>query len=803
MTSAKTPQEKLKKNLSESLPDAPGIYKMKDAEARVIYIGKAKNLRHRVLHYFQKDYIHSTRTRKLMEQISDVDFTQTDTELEALLLENNIVKELRPKYNILMKDDKSYVYIKINLEEDYPRIRVVREREMEKRGPPQSRAEQGTLLTLPTRRQAATRHTGDKEEKALYFGPKLATSKVYESLRVLKKLFPFRHCNLDIKWKGRPGVASVEPSRIAGGTAMDIGGQGQGHENLPLSPNKELVEVTNRVIDFPCLDYFIKRCPGPCIGAISPKPYKKIVQQVVDFLKGKTEDLEKSLKEEMQEAASKKLFEKAARIRDKLLAIESITEHQKITNLSRHDTDIINFTAEMGHVYFSVLMIRRGKLLAQENFALDALGMPSAEALAELSEVLNAFLTQYYEKAADIPKEILIPEISGEIFEEKQTLELWLSEKRGDHVKLITPQKGEKNKLLELALKNAVSFAKQSRIRFMAEAQGETALSRLAEVLRMKNLKRIEGFDISHLSGNETVGSMVVFENGKPKREHYRHFKMRTVSGKPDDYRSMEEVLMRRLKYLQKNESLRIAKARKKDSTLIKSWGTAVKWSELMKNPDWQNFYLLFHKKKPVGMARLIAVKENIFMIEAVYVIPEYRGGLLSYTFMQKLIARIKNKKVRLYISVEDHLLNHWMTFGFVRVHTAPDEVMKRNTFFEKLDNTRYTVLAYYPGQKKKIDPSFSATPDLLVIDGGKGQLSTALFVLKRLNQGIPAISLAKRLEEIYLPEEAAPLLLSEGDEALKLLQRIRDESHRFAITFQRELHRKNIMESERLSHRP
>lgn len=768
ISAKKTHQATLKKNLEQSLPDGPGIYKMKDREDRVIYVGKAKNLRHRVLNYFQKDYVHSTRTRKLLEQMREVDFTQTDTELEALLLENNLVKELRPKYNILMKDDKSYVYIKVNLEEDYPRIRVVRERDMKNRRLPQS---------------GAQKRAGGRGEKAMYFGPKLATSKVYESLRVLKKLFPFRHCNLDIRWRGerrgdgRQGRIAEDSSR-------------KEYENLPLSPNKDLVEVTNRVIDFPCLDYFIKRCPGPCIGAISPVPYKKIVQQIIDFLKGNTEELEKSFKNQMQEAASKKLFEKAARIRDKLLAVQSITEHQKITNLSRQDTDIINFSAEMGHVYFALFMIRGGKLLAQENFVLDALEMGSTEAPAELSELLNAFLAQYYEKAADIPKEILMPEM----LEEKVTLELWLSKKRGDQVKLITPQKGEKNKLLELALKNAVSFGKQSRIRFMADAQGETALTWLAEVLRMKDLTRIEGFDISHLTGNETVGSMVVFENGTAKREHYRHFKMRTVAGKPDDYRSMEEVLMRRLKYLQKNKAFRMAKARKKDRTFIQKWGTSLKWKELMENPDWQNFYLLLNKKKPMGMARLIEIKQNIFMIEALSIIPEYRGGLLSYAFMQKLVSRIKNKKARVYISVEDHLRNHWMTFGFMAIHSAPPEVIQRNTFFEKLDATHYTILAYYPGQRKKVDVSFGSTPDLLVIDGGKGQLGTALRVLKRLNLAIPAISLAKRLEEIYLPGEKAPLLLEEGDEALKLLQRIRDESHRFAITFQRDLHRKSII---------
>lgn len=739
--------------ITKNLPEAPGVYRMKDETGKIIYVGKAKSLRNRVRSYFLKDYAHSTRTRKMVEKIADIEFTQTDSELEALLLETNLIKELRPRYNILMKDDKSYVYIRIDMGEDYPRIRVVREHEVHR------------LDRKP------------RGSKVRYFGPKLASSRVYETLRFFKKLFPHRHCGLDIKFTG------TEEERNS--------------PNLQLVPKKELVEVTNRVIDYPCLDYFIKRCSGPCIGAISPVEYKKIVQQIVDFLDGKSDELENSLKAQMAVAAGQKQFEKAAKIRDKLKTIESMTERQKITDPNRKDTDIINFVAEMEHVYFNIFMVRDGKLTSQENFVLDAFEMKSSdnpgENPIEFSEVIESFLLQYYAKAGSIPREILVPED----LEGREAIEAWLSKEADFRVTILTPQKGKKNKLLELSKKNALQYARQFRIKWMAAEEKSKAVERLAVALHMKDkiLHRIEGYDISHLGGNETVGSMVVFEDGMPKSAHYRHFKLRTVSGKPDDYRSMEEVLTRRLKYLQKNDHIRFAKARKKDADLIKEWGIKLNWKELIETPDWQNFYLLKDQKIPIGMARLLEVKPGIFMIESVYIIPEYRGGLLSFVFMQKLIGRIKNKKARLYISVEDHLLEHWMTFGFTEVRTAPEEVMARNTFFEKLDNTTYTVLAYYVAQKKKVeDPSFSARPDLLVIDGGKGQLAEAVKVLAKLKLTIPVISLAKRLEEIYIPGFKAPILLEEGEEALKLLQRIRDESHRFAITFQRNLHRKSIV---------
>jgi len=736
------------KQLLKNLPAVPGVYKMLDKEGVVIYVGKAKNLKNRVSSYFQKNYEHSSRTKKLLENIADLKYIETDTELEALILENNLIKELRPKYNILMKDDKSYVYIKIDLAEDFPRIRVVRERDLDREK--------------------------KSNERVKYFGPKLASSRVYDTLRVLKRLFPFRHCQLNIQYLGEDTSAKSA--------------------SLAISPDKNIVNVTNRVIDFPCLDYYIKRCPGPCTGAITPVEYKKIVQQIIDFLSGKNEEIEASLRAQMQEAASQKLFEKAARIRDKLIAVQGIAERQKISDPSRQDTDVINFTTDIGHVYFNIFMIRGGKLINQENFTLDALELAAesagGRATVDTAETLEAFLSQYYARAAEIPKEILIPET----IEGKETMEAWLTEQRDSAVRILTPQRGEKNNILELSLKNAESFAKQYRIKWLAEQRGETALARLTEVIGLKELpKRIEGYDISHLGGNETVASMVVFENGLPKSEHYRHFKIRTVVNKPDDFRSMAEVLTRRLKYLTKPTDITIKKAGKKNIPLIQEWGKAAKWSELYETPDYKNFLMLKKAKTPIGMVRFMELQKNIFEITALYILPEHRGNKLSFTVLDKLIGKVKDKKARFYVEVEPHLIDHYAEYGFTEVPNPPTVIQEKTRAWEELDGKKYTILAYYK-TKQKVDSSFSARPNLLLIDGGKGQLSAVVEVLKKLQLDIPVVSLAKRLEDIYKPGEPAPILLDGGDEAMKLLQHVRDESHRFAITFQRNLHRKNLI---------
>ncbi|MBI5413770.1 GNAT family N-acetyltransferase [Candidatus Peregrinibacteria bacterium] len=766
---------------AKSFPPSPGIYKMRDKEGNIIYVGKAKDLKKRITSYFRKDYQHSTRTRKLLENCVDIEYTQTDSELEALLLENNFIKEYRPRYNILMKDDKSYAYIKIDLNEDFPRIRIVRESDRKK-------SEKDNSKVAPSGRSNAVGRPCSGTASGLgltsprlgllvkYFGPKLATSKVYETLRTLKKLFPFRHCQLDIEWRGEGEGRTEEIINNA--------------HPAPSTPHPNSVEVKNRVIDYPCLDYFIKRCPGPCIGAVSPVMYKKVVQQIIDFLNGKSGELEKSLKDEMMAAVSQKLFEKAARIRNKLFAIQSITEHQKVTDLERQDTDVINFVVEMGRVYFNVFMVREGKLVNQENFAFDALEMQHPEEL-ESAEILESFLIQYYEKAADIPSEVFVPEE----LESVDSLEKWLTRERGKSVKILNPKKGEKNKLLALSLKNAESFAKQYRIKWLAQQRGETALAELAEVLNMKgkSLKRIEGFDISHLGGTDTVASMVVFENGVPKFEHYRSFKMRTVVGKPDDYASMEEVLMRRFKYLvgkAEDKGRTIRMPIKKDFEVIKKTIADEKlYGGYLNQKD---FLAIKEGKNTIGFGRIFALDNKVFALSDLWVSPKSRGNMLGHMIIKKLVSKFKLKRV--YMATEKELEEYYSIFGFTVLHEPPAVLV--DCFKQGCEKCykKNVVFMVYDALKHKTDVSFSSKPDLVMIDGGKGQLSTALMVLKRLKLEIPVISLAKRLEEIYVPGAKAPILLEEGDEALKLLQRIRDESHRFAITFQRELHRKGLI---------
>ncbi len=729
--------------LAAAFPRQPGVYKMKNGEGTVLYVGKAKDLRSRIKTYFQKGYAHSLRTRKLLEKTSDLEYLVTDSELEAYVLETNLIKELRPKYNILMKDDKNFAYIKIQLDEDFPRIRIVRK--IEKDG-------------------------------AKYIGPKTGTSKVYETLRILKKLFPFRHCQLDIKAESTPNKDASEgqPNGLPG-----IDFLGEAHP--------ERVKVKNRVIDYPCLDYFIKRCQGPCIGAATKLEYRTIINQIIDFLEGKGEELIEKLKTQMMEAASLKKFELASRLRDKLNAVSEIMEKQKISDPERKDTDVINFHIEMGRAYANIFLIRGGKLIRHENFILDAFEIDKTGDVSS-SEILEAFINSYYEKTADIPKEVLIPEA----LEGQEYAEAWLSKMKGEKVKILVPQKGEKNKLLELSRKNAETFAKQYRIKFLAKQAEKQAVFDLAETLELKDpetkefrkLRRIECYDISHFGGEHTVGSMAVFENGLAKRDHYRHFKLRTVQGKPDDFSSMKEVLGRRLKYLdeEKDPSISLKPASKKDFEKI----PVILKNENISDDNLEKKDFLVAKigEKLAGFGRITKLSETVPLLGALWIDPSQRGKKLGYRIMKKLIERSKLKRV--YIDARQDLEEYYSVFGFIPMHQPPEALVKRRA------SPSPGIFMVYDATKHKIDPSFNAKPQLIVVDGGKPQLTAALQALEQFDLAIPVCALAKRLEEIYLPGKQAPILLEEGEEALKLLQRLRDEAHRFAIEFQRNLKRKS-----------
>lgn len=699
---------------------------MKDAEGRVLYVGKAKNLKKRVGMYFKPDYQHSYRTKTMVSHIADIECIETDTELEALILESTIINQLKPKYNILLKDDKSYAYVKIDMREDFPKIQLIREH---------------TLV-----------HTKKEKNDVKYFGPKLASGKVSDTLTTLKKLFPYKHCNLGIQWKG---------------TEQDT-------KSLTISPDQNAVAVTNKVIDFPCLDYHIKRCPGPCIGAVSPEEYAKTIRTILDFFSGKSDEILTEIETQMKKAASEKRFDLAAKLRDKLFQLQSLLEKQKVSDLSRVDTDVIQATAQMGHLYYSILLIRKGKIVDQQQFVFDAFDIGKTDDVLEVAdemEYFESFLKQYYERTSDIPKEILIPiEL-----ETTELLETWLTNLRGDKVSVTIPQKGEKNQLMELALKNAQSFAKQHRVKWLAEKQNEQACETLAKALQLKNtnLKRIEGYDISHLAGNETVGSMVVFTNGKADTAQYRHFTLRTVVGKPNDFKSMAEVLTRRFKYLSMQEitkGLRVAKASKKT---IKS----------LKLPHAQ-FWVAHLDKKIVASVGYEKISDSVTAITHFWADETKSEELIGFSLLEKMISKLKCKKI--YILTNGQHADFFATFGAVPLVKIPEELTQKAT---SLEIAAPHFMLYQVIKRQKIDPSFGAKPDLILIDGGKGQLGVAVAVLKKLNIDIPVISLAKKLEEIFVPGLPEPILLKENNEALRLLQHIRDESHRFAITFQRKLH--------------
>ncbi len=702
------------KAILKDLPHAPGVYKMKNDNGEVIYIGKAKDLSKRVRQYFRKNYQHSTRTRKLVENIDDIEVITVDTELESMILETNLIKQFKPKYNILMKDDKNYVYIKIT-DEDFPRIQIVRK---------------------------------IKKDGSKYIGPKPAAHKVKATFKLLKKLFPFRHCNLDIEFIKENKDPNID------------------HE----------VKVSNKVIKYPCLDFHIKRCDAPCIGKITPKEYRAIIKKIEDFLAGKADNILKDLEEEMLHFAQTKQFERAAKTRDKLQKIRDILEKQKVATPDNKNQDIINYCITQNQAYFNLFQIREGKLLNQENFILNAKDAADNE---EDSEILSAFLKQYYEICTDIPREIIVPHK----IENKKELEIIVDQR----LKVTVPQKGKKDKLLDISLNNARIYADRNKPKWYEVSESTIeSTEKLAEILNLPNIpKRIECYDISHLSGTNTVGSMIVFENGAPKKSMYRKFKIRTVTGKPDDYKCMEEVLYRRLNKLVEKiqtEDYQVKKARKQDQKLIE---------EHQKNPS-ENFYIIEKtikkKKKVVGIASLEERSKKVAEIKNLWIAPEERGQKLGHYLIRCLIKKAKAK--RIYILCKPELKEYYQLLGFELIKKLPEEL---DCSLEECKKRLPECHAMATEKIKfKEDKSFSKIPDLLVIDGGKGQLRAAEKVLNKLDIQIPHISLAKRLEEIFVPGKKHSILLEKNNEALKLLQKARDEAHRFAISFNKQLRKKS-----------
>jgi excinuclease ABC subunit C len=540
----------------DQLPATPGVYLMKDARGAIVYVGKAVNLRNRVRSYFREDKGHSAKVRAMVRQVADFETLSTDTEVEALVLENTLIKRHRPYFNILLKDDKTYPYLKLTLHEDYPRLIV-------------------------TRRRLA--------DGGRYFGPYPDGQAMHATLRLIKQLFPLRQ---------RP------------------------------KPQHR---------DRPCLNYSLGLCLAPCQGLVSKEAYREVVRRVEAFLSGRHRELVRELEAAMRAASAELAFERAATLRNQVQAIGKLMEQQKVDADSDADQDVIGLASDESSVSVQVFQIREGRLTGRREHALDREGAP-------LPEVLSAFVGQFYSDAESVPSEILLRELPTD----EALLADWLGTRRGAKVRFKVPQRGDKEKLLRMAETNAQQALERGRLaRWTAVERGpQAALDELGKALGCPPPRRIEGFDISHAQGSDTVASMVVFIDGKPAKDQYRKFKIRTVEG-IDDFASMKEVVTRR-----------------------------------------------YHK---LGE-------------------PDAAG---------------------------------W------------------------------------------------DAPDAILIDGGKGQLNAAVAALDALGLELPIFGLAKQFEEIYLPGRKDGIQLGDRSPARHLIERLRDEAHRFAVTFHRNLRGKRMTRSQ------
>lgn len=457
-------KEELKK-----LPNQPGVYIMHDASDAIIYVGKAVSLRNRVRQYFQACHDEGIKKDQMVKKITRFEYIITDSELEALVLECNLIKEYRPKYNTMLRDDKTYPYIKVTLGEEFPRVLFCRQL---------------------------------KKDKSRYFGPYTSAGAVKDTIDLLKKIYHLRTCN-----------------RV-----------------LPRDIGKER----------PCLNYHIHQCQAPCQGYISKEEYREKINQAVDFLNGNYQPVLKELEERMMQASENMDFERAIEYRELLNSVKQVAQKQKITSSDGEDKDIIALAADDRDAVVQVFFIRSGRLIGREHFYVTIANEDSKE------QILATFLKQFYSGTPYIPKEIMLQYA----VEDAAVIEDWLTKKRGQKVVLRVPQKGMKEKLVELAEKNAALVLSQDREKLKRE-EGRTigAMKEIASWLDLEKLERVEAYDISNINGFETVGSMVVYEKGKPQRSDYRKFKLRTITG-PDDYASMHEVLTRRFTHGQEERKI-------------------------------------------------------------------------------------------------------------------------------------------------------------------------------------------------------------------------------------------------------
>lgn len=543
------PSEELLEKVSH-LPTTPGVYLWRDQYNRIIYVGKAINLRNRVRSYVRNDANRAPKVTAMMKRAVDVEIIQTKTEMEALILENTLIKEHEPKYNIRLRDDKTYPYVKISVQEDYPRVYMTRRLE---------------------------------RDGAKYFGPFTDVTAVHVVLKLIRQYFPLRTCK-------------------------------------------------SMKVERPCLQYHMHYCEAPCFNKISVPDYRKYIDEIIALFEGKPIPLLKEIKEKMETAAEELRFEDAARYRDQLTSIEKIQEKQRMVT-QRGDLDVLGIAVDGQLACVQLLFIRGGRLLGRENYFVQNEG-DSEET------IMTDFIKQYYGDTTFIPKELLLPMESSE----QHLFKDWFSEMKGQQVDVLVPQRGYKMDMIKMAHENAETFLEERRRQWQYQIdKSGGAVKKLAEVLDLPRLpERMECFDISHTQGAETVASMVVFEGGKPAKKEYRRFKLKTTQGKPDDFKSMAEIMERR-------------------------YGNETDWP----------------------------------------------------------------------------------------------------------------------------------MPDLIIIDGGKGQLNASIPLIRAVGvTDVPVISLAKRIEEVFVEGQSESIILSHHSPELQLLQQIRDEAHRFAITYHRKLRGKRNLKS-------
>jgi excinuclease ABC subunit C len=566
----------------KDLPNRPGIYLFKDAKGRLLYVGKAESLRDRVRSYFHDEALVGPKIRRVVEQAEQLEYILTESPVQALIWENDLVRKEQPRYNTKLRDDKHYPYIRINVQDPWPVARV-------------------------TRRMA--------RDGAKYFGPFPHASSVRQTLDTLSRLFPHILCNRTI--------TGTDPRA--------------------------------------CLYLYINRCPAPCIGLIDNAAYRRIVDDMVRFLEGKDRRVMDDLRRQMDKAAENLEFERAADLRDRLKAAERVIEQEKLGYATLSDQDILGVAREGGQACLQVFFIRGGRLARRDPYF-----MVNAEGETD-RDVLTAFVKQFYSQASEVPDELVLPEAP----DEADAIRDWLKHTRGRAIRLSVPRRGEKRRMVELACKNATEALERMKSEWLADQEKTSqALLELQEYLQLPNTpRRVECYDISNIQGTNSVASMVVFEDGRPKRSEYRRFRIRTVEG-ANDFASHQEVLRRRFR----------------------------------------------RALEPSEVGRVASGADS---------------GAASD----------------------------------VRRHTP--------------------------------DVAWAQIPDLVIIDGGKGQLSAALEVMAELELSeIPVVGLAKENEEIFVKGRATPILLPRTSQSLYLVQRIRDEAHRFAITYHRSLRTKKSIKS-------